>query len=37
LQAENLEKVLPGVKTVEEGKPSFVLMFSLCCQNDVLS
>ncbi|KAJ6733927.1 ASCH DOMAIN PROTEIN putative ISOFORM 1-RELATED [Salix koriyanagi] len=24
LQAESLEKVLPGVKTVEEGKPSFV-------------
>nr|XP_034892622.1 uncharacterized protein LOC118032121 [Populus alba] len=37
LQAENLEKVLPGVKTVEEGKPCFVLMFSLCGQNDVLS
>ncbi|KAJ6419062.1 hypothetical protein OIU84_029215 [Salix udensis] len=37
LQAESLEKVLPGVKTVEEGKPSFVLMFRIRCQIDVLS
>ncbi|KAB5515836.1 hypothetical protein DKX38_026484 [Salix brachista] len=37
LQAESLKKVLPGVKTVEEGKPSSVLEFMLCCRNNVLS